>query len=872
MNNTPITQPSIAADNIDSKIVEGNISSQEVSRLVTTNHSDSTASYLSAEKEMSLTVSEIATTKTDKTDKTNFLSISNSDFISGIFGETATDERSIVVSFGGNPNTRKSWGGKPWIKDKASLPNSNNNYTSFATYKPNDAGEYKRQKKYFAGLHTVMLDDVGVKVKLDQIALKPSWQIETSPGNFQVGFILAKPITDPVIADNLLKSIIDAGLCDPGSNGACTRIGRLPVAINGKCKNSDGSYWQCRLIKWNPENRYSIQAIVDGLQFELKNPLQRKTLIRNNNKQADPYQSDIYIPCADENPIIAVLKDSGRYKEPIGDGKHDITCPWAHEHTDQIDHGTAYFEPSEAFPTGGFKCLHGHCAERKISTLYDFLRISKAEAQHKPTINVQGGEIPRICDAAEQELSKTGRHFQRSGMIVTVTTNPGAQETTVKPVTQSGLIRDLAGLAIWQRIDKRSDSLAIIDPPEKYARMLWDTTNYPHLPVLNGIAQQPYLRPDDSLMMDAGYDAVTGMFGVFNPKEFSVPDNPSKQQAEAALHELSELLCEFPFNTEYDQSAAICAILTAVVRSSLPQAPMFHVKAPSIASGKSYLCGLITAFATPKKGTPHAFPGDDEECKKLLLAELLTVPAVIEFDNLTGDLTPHKSLCTALTSEYMSGRILGQSKTAEVGTRVLFLSSGNNVDPVRDMTRRTVTITLDSECEVPAARDFKKEPLNEVRINRSRFISLVLTIICAWISAEKPKAECKCIASYAEWSDLCRQPLLWLGLPDPVQSIFESIVEDPDRELLGELLRTWNDRFGGVPTSVKEVIHQLNLHEDLHDAIVVIAGEKDGTINRRRFGRWLKRHSGRIVNDLRMVKDTSTHNAAKWKVEAPPLV
>jgi len=57
---------------------------------------------------------------------------------------------------------------------------------------------------------------------------------------------------------------------------------------------------------------------------------------------------------------------------------------------------------------------------------------------------------------------------------------------------------------------------------------------------------------------------------------------------------------------------------------------------------------------------------------------LLTAPAVVEFDNLTTDLIPHKSLCTILTSEFISGRILGQSKTAEVGTRTLFLSSGNN--------------------------------------------------------------------------------------------------------------------------------------------------------------------------------------------------
>jgi hypothetical protein len=55
------------------------------------------------------------------------------------------------------------------------------------------------------------------------------------------------------------------------------------------------------------------------------------------------------------------------------------------------------------------------------------------------------------------------------------------------------------------------------------------------------------------------------------------------------------------------------------------------------------------AFATPQRGTPTTFPGDDEECRKLLLAELLGAPAAIEFDNLTGELLAHKGLCPALS-------------------------------------------------------------------------------------------------------------------------------------------------------------------------------------------------------------------------------
>ena len=180
--------------------------------------------------------------------------------------------------------------------------------------------------------------------------------------------------------------------------------------------------------------------------------------------------------------------------------------------------------------------------------------------------------------------------------------------------------------------------------------------------------------------------------------------NPTLADAKSALEIIKDLLCEFSFASESDQAAAISAILTAVVRPSLAKAPMFHVRAHQVGSGKSYLCELITAFATPRRGSPTTFPADDEECRKLLIAQLLLAPAVIEFDNLTTDLIPHNSLCTAITSEYIGGRLLGASKTVSLSNRVLFLSSGNNVGPVLDMTRRCITIHLDPACEVPASR------------------------------------------------------------------------------------------------------------------------------------------------------------------------
>jgi hypothetical protein len=258
----------------------------------------------------------------------------------------------------------------------------------------------------------------------------------------------------------------------------------------------------------------------------------------------------------------------------------------------------------------------------------------------------------------------------------------------------------------------------------------------------------------------------------------------------------------------------------------------------------------------------------------LLLAELLRGPAVIEFDNLTTDLVAHKSLCTALTSEHISGRILCVSKTATVNTRVVFLSSGNNVSPVTDMARRCITISLSPQCEVPAARTFKRPDLvPEVLSERGRHVSAALTIIRAWIEAGRPHTACKALASYGVWSDLCRQPLLWLGHSDPTASVFEAMAEDSDREVLGRLLTAWRAVFGKMPARIRDALDRSVDHDDLgdqcelRDILQNIAGERDG-INRRKLGWWIKRHAGRIVEGLRFVRASGNGSAEAWRVES----
>jgi hypothetical protein len=807
--------------------------------------------------------------ETDTTGKSDL--VGNGDFLVAVFGEPV-DARPLVVSFEGNPSNAptRAWSGRPWPGSPdvaASLPDRANNYFSLAMFRPDEAGHFLRRKARFQALHAVMLDDIGTKVAIERLTLPPSWLLETSPRNHQAGYLLREPLADGSIADRLMNAIVGAGLCDPGANGPRARLARLPVAVNGKYTPP----FRCRMAEWSIELRYSVEDLVNGLQLEMTSTGRPA---RQGTRAAQQRPSDVdpvWIPRPNENSVLVALRDRGLYKAPLGDGKHDMTCPWVTEHTGAVDRGTAYFEPDDNWPIGGFKCLHGHCAARHVRDLLRFLDIEINAARMKSIIRIMPGEIHRVADAAERELAHSGRHYQRGGLIVTVVTDPGTRETRVQDISGPALVRALAAAATWERFDARSEDWVRTDPPARHATVLFDSTSYHHLPVLSGLARQPYLRLDGSLMTAAGYDLTSGMFGVFDAREFSIPDNPTRADAESALALLKDLLTEFSFPSDSDFAAALSAILTAAVRPSLTHAPMFHVRAHMVGSGKSYLCELFTAFATPQRGTPTTFPADDEECRKLLLAELLRAPAVIEFDNLTGDLVAHKSLCTALTSEYMSGRILGVSKTAAVGTRALFLSSGNNVGPVQDMTRRCITIHLDPGCEVPASRSFTRpELVRDVLRARGPYVSAALVIVRAWIVAGRPKAECKSMAGYGDWSDLCRQPLLWLGLADATESLFEAMAEDPDRETLDRLLTGWQSAFGKTPAMVRDAIRiseyggdYADLREVLHD----IADQR-GEINRRRLGWWIRRHAGRIVDGRRFVRASGNRSAEAWQVES----
>lgn len=317
--------------------------------------------------------------------KATALTIKPIDFIQGIFGSLSEEakEKPVFCGFPGDPAHNESW--KPAIILDGRLPTSiaptNNCYTSLATFLPDEEGKYRAKKQQVAANYAILLDDIGTKAK-KELPIHPSWKIETSPGNYQVGFILKTPCKNPEKYGAVVTALVKAGWGDRGASGVA-RWARLPCGVNGKEKYVDaGVAPKVRLVKWHPHRRYSLKKITMAFELQLEKGPKPDVAIPNG-KGGDA--------------VLSALKAARMWKRELEPGKHEITCPWVSQHTDQVDHGAVYFGPTQDNKhLGGFVCQHDHCSTRNIADLKAFLGLED--------LNKNKGALETALEVIESQM------------------------------------------------------------------------------------------------------------------------------------------------------------------------------------------------------------------------------------------------------------------------------------------------------------------------------------------------------------------------------------------------------------------------------------------------------------------------------------
>jgi hypothetical protein len=157
-------------------------------------------------------------------------------------------------------------------------------------------------------------------------------------------------------------------------------------------------------------------------------------------------------------------------------------------------------------------------------------------------------------------------------------------------------------------------------------------------------------------------------------------------------------------------------------------------------------------------------------------------------------------------------------------------------------------------------------------------VAAVLTIILAWRKAGMPRAAVDSIVTFGgAWSDYCRYPLMWLGLPDPATALLEQVRHDPDGDALSGLMKEWHAAFGSTPTTIRKAVEKAYRDRpNLLDAMRELPVEERGEINRSKLGWLLKKNANRIVGGFEFQQYEADGRTA-WRVVAvkspppPPL-
>ena len=324
----------------------------------------------------------------------------NKEFLQAVLGEYW--QAAHVTSFTEDPSQldslglRHYWGGNIYAKVYAENPAANNFFTISTFWPDEEDGKHRRRKANFAAAYCMMIDDIGTGPgsKIDpyfmgslERNILPSWELETSPGNYQFGYIFDQPEMDPTKVNALLKGLVALGWVDDGEDPGMlgvTRYARLPIGSNTKAKY--GQPFQHRLTSWHPERKYSVEQIAADFDINLK----------------EHYNDlDISEPLPKEQDLVyQSLERIGLVKGVLREGIYDIVCPWIDDHTDRADSGAAYLSPM------GFKCHHGHCATRTGRDLLNWLHGADPEYVAASRA-AQEAAIPFVAQTEEAKVAST---------------------------------------------------------------------------------------------------------------------------------------------------------------------------------------------------------------------------------------------------------------------------------------------------------------------------------------------------------------------------------------------------------------------------------------------------------------------------------
>ncbi len=232
----------------------------------------------------------------------------------------------------------------------------------------------------FAGQFFLMLDDVGNPEKSRLALTSPevlaaTYVMETSPGNYQVGYAFAEPLSATENA-RLRAALVAAKLGDAGSLKTPPRWCRVPGSVN--VKPGRGNF-KSVLREWHPERVYTLHELCEMLDLDLDTSIvAAKESAAEMPDDVEKYNDAHFrwmrtLPKGAPGSIIETRRSTGFFP---------IVCPWHEEHTHGRD-GAGY-RPGYGDTPPAFACQHSHGEQYRTAQFIEWCieqRVGAAKAE-----------------------------------------------------------------------------------------------------------------------------------------------------------------------------------------------------------------------------------------------------------------------------------------------------------------------------------------------------------------------------------------------------------------------------------------------------------------------------------------------------------
>lgn len=413
-------------------------------------------------------------------------------------------------------------------------------------------------------------------------------------------------------------------------------------------------------------------------------------------------------------------------------------------------------------------------------------------------------------------------------------------------------------------------------PPREVARHLVEFPS-PELPALESVIMTPVFGKQGALIVEPGYHKEDSLWLHPDPT-LHVPEVPSTPTpddvANARTLFLGDLFADFPLVEDADKAHLMAALLLPFARRLIyGNTPLHVVEAPSIGSGKGLLCNLISIVCTGRAADVSTLPGDEEEVRKTLTAELVKAQPIIVIDNAKENrVIDSQSLTSALTTGSWRSRLLGKTEIIVLPNYALWMLTGNNPRLSPELCRRIIRIRMDPKRDRAWQRsDFKHDPITLwASENRGRLVHAALVLVQAWIAAGKPVGK-KRLGSFEHWAAVMGGVLEVAGVPGFLGNLEKMYADaDAEGEAWREFTNAWWNAFRGQPVRVID----LNAMCARLDLLLAVRGEGTERAQQVRLGRALIGVRERAYGEFRVTqpegnKHRGRHYALQ-QLESPP--